>query len=259
MNLKTWMLALLGFCLGINVAVAKDTTFELQQALENQRPVMVLTTASDCTACEYWAETLQQLSPWVADKAQLSVLDIERYPSLAGQHQLDQAGTFYFIQGGEVLDQISLKAATGHIPTWIANRLFECQDRSIAWMGGCDPHTFEVFMSEYTDASREALYAEILALVTEYQEFDVEISGDSKAGNFSVKVPLFGRMEGTYKVVMPYERDDADPSANQGGLLTLQVTSKPFLLACSAINSLVDSNMPKVGERLGVEIVRYQP
>jgi hypothetical protein len=65
---------------------------------------------------------------------------------------------------------------------------------------------------------------------TEVQNKGGTFSGDVNSGNFSVPVPAFGSISGTYAI--------------WGQMLFIDISSKPFVVTCNEIENYVASHMP---------------
>jgi hypothetical protein len=61
------------------------------------------------------------------------------------------------------------------------------------------------------------------------------ISGNAEGGAFSVPVPVFGKVKGTFAV--------------SGQTCTIHITSKSMFLPCSTIEKFVKDNIPTVEEK----------
>lgn len=90
-------------------------------------------------------------------------------------------------------------------------------------MASCDPFscTFE--------GSAEELYKKIKTLV---EQHGGTLSGDTVSGSFTVQVPAFGEVKGTYAI--------------SGQTVKIHITSKSFFLPCSTIQNFACSNIPSV-------------
>lgn len=73
------------------------------------------------------------------------------------------------------------------------------------------------------------LFVKISALIHQHEG---TISGGPTGGAFSVPVPVFGTVAGTFSVA--------------GQTCTIQITDKSFFLPCGTIESFVRSHIPSV-------------
>lgn len=264
MKTTVWLSMLMSLLLTTNGVMAEQASVHspilvAEQALSTKEQVIVLTTSDHCSTCDQFAKTLIDMAPWVQDKVSFVVLNRDAFPELAEKYQLTQEGILFNLVDGEVVDFIDLDVSQETLSIWLINKIHKLPKKKRyprSAFAGCDASTYEVIMKEYTEASRDALFAEVQALVAEQTALDIDIRGDAQNGEFTAKIPLLGRMEGTFRVQMPYERLDYDPNANQGALLILQVAYKPFFISCGLIKSTVDENIAAVGKKLGVEIKR---
>ena len=90
-------------------------------------------------------------------------------------------------------------------------------------MASCSP--FDVDFS----GSAQDLFNKISALIHQHGG---SISGGPSGGSFSVPVPVFGTVAGTFSV--------------SGQTCTIHITQRSFFLPCSTIESFVKSNIPSV-------------
>lgn len=90
-------------------------------------------------------------------------------------------------------------------------------------MASCDPFSVEF------SGSAQDLFNKTSVLVHQH---DGSISGGPSGGAFSVQVPIFGTVAGTFSVA--------------GQLFTVHVTQRSFFLACGIIESFVRSNVPTI-------------
>lgn len=92
-------------------------------------------------------------------------------------------------------------------------------------MASCDP--FKVDFS----GSAQDLFNKISGLIHQH---DGTISGGPSGGSFSVPIPVFGKVSGTFSV--------------SGQTCTIHITQRSFFLPCGTIESFVRSNVPTVEE-----------
>ena len=90
-------------------------------------------------------------------------------------------------------------------------------------MASCSPFSVEF------SGSPQDLFNKIAALIHEHGG---TISGGPTGGAFSVPVPVFGTVAGTFSV--------------SGQTVTIHITRRSFFLPCSAIESFIRSNIPTV-------------
>lgn len=90
-------------------------------------------------------------------------------------------------------------------------------------MASCSP--FGVQFS----GSAQDLYTKIETLIHQHGG---SINGDASGGKFSVPVPVFGTVEGTYSV--------------SGQTCTIHITKRSFFLPCSTIENFVKNHIPTV-------------
>lgn len=90
-------------------------------------------------------------------------------------------------------------------------------------MASCPP-----FSVNFSGTSQDLL-AKVTLLITSHGG---QISGSSTGGVFSVPVPVFGSVEGSYQI--------------QGQVLTITITKRSFFLACGTIESFVRNHIPAV-------------
>ncbi len=90
-------------------------------------------------------------------------------------------------------------------------------------MASCNP--FKVDFS----GSAQDLFNKISTLIHQHGG---TISGGPSGGTFSVQVPVFGTVAGTFSV--------------SGQTCTIHITQRSFLLPCSTIESFVKSHIPTV-------------
>lgn len=263
MKTTVWLSMFMSLLLTTNWVMAQQPIHEpittVEKVLSTSEQVIVLTTSDHCSTCDQVAKTLIDMAPWIQDKVSVVVLNRDTFPELAEQYQLSQEGLLFNLVDGEMVDFIDLEASHESLSLWFINQIHKNKKKKRyprSAFAGCDASTYEVIMNEYTEASRDALFAEVVALAAEQTALDIDIRGDAKNGTFTAKIPLLGRMEGTFRVQMPYERPDYDPSINQGALLILQVAYKPFFISCNLIQKTADENIALFGEKLGVEITR---
>lgn len=263
MKMMTMLTAVLSLVLGASVAYAggtqADNGVQIERALSSDQMVVIMATSDLCAQCDTYSDQLERLAPWVADTISIGALDIQHYPSLAEQYRIHELGSLYLFKQGRPIGQLPLGYDEADIQFWLKDQFSGCHSERFLLMGGCDAHTFEVMMEDYSQESIDALFEAIHLLAEEYAEYDVKIEGDTSEGVFSMKVPLLGSMEGEYYVTLPQDREDYDAEMDQGALLKMQVTKKPGLLSCKTIDKLVDTKMGEIGDSLGIVIKRYEP
>ena len=92
-------------------------------------------------------------------------------------------------------------------------------------MPSCDPFTVRF------SGSPQDLFNKISRLIKDHKG---TVSGDATGGKFSVPVPVFGDVAGTFAVT--------------GQDCSIHVTKRSFFLPCGTIESFVRSNIPTVDE-----------
>ncbi len=90
-------------------------------------------------------------------------------------------------------------------------------------MASCDP-----FSIDFSGSAPE-LFNKISSLIHQHGG---SISGDSSGGTFSVPIPVFGTVAGTYSV--------------SGQTCTIHITQRSFFLPCTTIESFIRENIPTV-------------
>lgn len=102
-------------------------------------------------------------------------------------------------------------------------------------MASCD-----AFQIHFTGTAQD-LFDKISSLIHQHGG---TISGNTSSGTFSVSVPVFGTVTGSYSVV--------------GQVATINITQRSFFLPCSTIESFIKSNIPTV-ERTPMEALISMP
>lgn len=97
-------------------------------------------------------------------------------------------------------------------------------------MASCSP-----FKIEFSGSAQD-LYKKVETLVKQHNG---TIEGGPAGGKFSIPIPVFGAVAGTYKV------------AKQ--TCTIHITQRSFFLACGTIENFIKSHIPTVAKTSAAE------
>ncbi len=90
-------------------------------------------------------------------------------------------------------------------------------------MASCDPFSIDF------SGSAQDLFNKISTLIHQHGG---TVSGGPSGGTFSVPVPVFGKVAGTF--------------STSGQTCTIHITERSFFLACATIESFLKSNIPTI-------------